>query len=564
MIDTEHYKLHKPDENDYYNQSYENENMDAIDAALHGLETGKETPKGAQEKANQAKEDAISACRPVGWMPTAEEVGAPTLGEDGLIQISQIPTLPPIVKTSGTGSAFTATIDGVTELTIGMLITIIPHTTSKTTTPTLNINGLGAKEIRRRYSHTSSSVTDGYMTTWLSTGDPQLLQYDGTYWIAVGANKPYVSDLSNPVSVSKGGTGRTSWSTYQLIYPSTSNTMSQLAFPTTSGSFLRQGTSGAPYWTTPEDVRETIDAVPNDRTINGKPLSENVELTPMDIGSSRPNLLDNWYFGNPINQRGQEHYDIKNLVYTIDRWKSSGNLDTRHYGTLDISDDYVLIKSDNASMGIHQVLENVSDLNGKTVTLSFLAEIISGKYVVSIKDKQTKQSDRMEPNGKQLYTLTTTVDIDSDSILKCLFDGIDASSAKIYAAKLELGSTSTLAYRNDSGDWLLNDPPPNVALELAKCQRYSLSVGENILRSSMKGPNTLCFTMPTPTTMRNSPTVVGDLSITNYSDTSNITGFIFAAWNKNNTLQIIATKNNHGVSDAYLKIPNNTIFDANI
>ena len=120
-------------------------------------------------------------------------------------------------------------------------------------------------------------------------------------------------------------------------------------------------------------MRESIDAVPNDRTINGKPLSENVELTPMDIGSSRPNLLDNWYFGNPINQRGQEHYDIKNLVYTIDRWKSSGNLDTRHYGTLDISDDYVLIKSDNASMGIHQVLENVSDLNGKSCTLSVLA-----------------------------------------------------------------------------------------------------------------------------------------------------------------------------------------------
>lgn len=381
----------------------------------------------------------------------------------------------------------------------------------------------------------------------------------------IGEAFPNLAPLKGgALPVDNGGTGRRYWYPYRLPYPVTSTAFTQMPMPPVNGCVLQQNASGEPYWTRPEKMCDVIGAVSEDRTINGKPLSENVELTPMDIGSSRPNLLDNWYFGNPINQRGQTHYKIKDLVYTIDRWKSSGSLNTYHYGTLDISDDYVLIKSDNASMGIHQVLENVSDLNGKTVTLSFLAEIISGKYVVSIKDKQTKQSDRMEPNGKQLYTLTTTVDIDGDSTLKCLFDGIDASSAKIYAAKLELGSTSTLAYRNDSGEWMLNDPPPNVALELAKCQRYSLSVGENILRSSMKSPNTLCFTMPTPTTMRTSPTVVGNLSITNYSGTSSITGFIFAAWNKNNTLQIIATKNNHGVSDAYLKIPNNTIFDANI
>ena len=75
MIDTEHYGLHKPEDNDYYNQENENENMDAIDAALHELETGKETPEGAQEKADQAKEEAISACRPADWIPNSEEIG---------------------------------------------------------------------------------------------------------------------------------------------------------------------------------------------------------------------------------------------------------------------------------------------------------------------------------------------------------------------------------------------------------------------------------------------------------------------------------------------------------
>lgn len=42
----------------------------------------------------------------------------------------------------------------------------------------------------------------------------------------------------------------------------------------------------------------------------------------------------------------------------------------------------------------------------------------------------------------------------------------------IHAAKLELGSTQTLAHQDENGNWVLNDPPPNKALELAKCQRY--------------------------------------------------------------------------------------------
>lgn len=225
MIDTEHYGLHKPEDNDYYNQENENENMDAIDAALHELETGKETPEGAQEKADQAKAEAISACRSV------------------------------VVKTSGTGAAFTATIDGVTELTVGMLITIIPHTASVTTTPTLNINGLGAKGIRRRYSYANSTVTSGYLTTWLSSGDPQLLQYDGTYWIAVGANKTYGPDIYDVVQVKNGGTGKTGWSPNQMIYALSSASLTQLALPSVDGSILRQGQSGAPYWTPPEDMQ---------------------------------------------------------------------------------------------------------------------------------------------------------------------------------------------------------------------------------------------------------------------------------------------------------------------
>lgn len=42
----------------------------------------------------------------------------------------------------------------------------------------------------------------------------------------------------------------------------------------------------------------------------------------------------------------------------------------------------------------------------------------------------------------------------------------------IIAVKLELGDQQTLAHQDASGNWVLNDPPPNKALELLKCQRY--------------------------------------------------------------------------------------------
>ncbi|WP_085532750.1 hypothetical protein [Anaeromassilibacillus sp. Marseille-P3371] len=227
-----------------------------VDAAIEGWQTA------------QAQADATAA-------DIAE--GKKAITKDGLVTgTMQAGAAIPIVTTAGTGSAFTATIDGITELTIGMLITIIPHRVSSSSTPTLNINGLGAKGIRRRYSYTNSSVVSGYTTTWLSSGDPQLLQYDGTYWIAVGANKPYTSDLSSSVSVSKGGTGKTSWSSYRLIYPSGTTTLSQLAFPTTAGSFLRQGTSGAPYWTAPEDVRKAIGAASEEEVGNISALLDEI------------------------------------------------------------------------------------------------------------------------------------------------------------------------------------------------------------------------------------------------------------------------------------------------
>ena len=50
------------------------------------------------------------------------------------------------------------------------------------------------------------------------------------------------------LNVDRGGTGKHSWMVNRLLYPSTTTSFTQLAFPGKNGSFLKQNTSGAPYW----------------------------------------------------------------------------------------------------------------------------------------------------------------------------------------------------------------------------------------------------------------------------------------------------------------------------
>lgn len=58
--------------------------------------------------------------------------------------------------------------------------------------------------------------------------------------------------------VQYGGTGMSSFTANRLIYPSAATTLSQLAFPSVAGSVLRQGTSGAPYWSSTASLFVTV------------------------------------------------------------------------------------------------------------------------------------------------------------------------------------------------------------------------------------------------------------------------------------------------------------------
>lgn len=113
------------------------------------------------------------------------------------------------ITTAGTGAAYTATVPGIIELTAGVSFIMVPHVESTSTTVTLNVNGLGAKNIKRRASTVTGTLKDGYADSWLGSGNPIHVIYNGIYWVVQGMEQPNVYDLSGAVPITKGGTGYT-------------------------------------------------------------------------------------------------------------------------------------------------------------------------------------------------------------------------------------------------------------------------------------------------------------------------------------------------------------------
>lgn len=110
--------------------------------------------------------------------------------------------------TAGTGAAYTASVSGLT-LVSGASFTMVPHTVSTTTTPTLNVNSLGAKNIRMRLSSAPQSTAGLAAANFLAQGRPVKMVYDGTQWIIDDMVRPSATALYGTVPISGGGTGGT-------------------------------------------------------------------------------------------------------------------------------------------------------------------------------------------------------------------------------------------------------------------------------------------------------------------------------------------------------------------
>lgn len=254
-----------------------------------------------------------------------------------------------------------------------------------------------------------------------------------------------------------------------------------------------------------------------------------------------PNLLDNAYFIDPINQRGQNSYT--NNGYTIDRWICDA--------TLNILSDSIEISNGT----LYQPSTEINNIRGKICTGSIMfsdGTIKSGHVQIPITTSTEGIffSDTSDGNTKMfVYTLN------ADYVQIGFYT---STTKKISKIKLELGTISTLA----------NDPPPKPQAELAECQRYQLKLGGVArYRPCQIITNLLDFFIPTPVTMRVNPTIdVNSISIFNLSGVVQ-TGFTFQIVNTETSLNgivIRCTKSNHGLTDAILSITTGTIADANL
>lgn len=174
------------------------------------------------------------------------------------------------------------------------------------------------------------------------------------------------------------------------------------------------------------------------------------------------NLLDNWYFADPVNRRGQATYG-HNPVYSIDRWSINND-----YAFVDINNGHITIRGNdiNGYGGIIQKLEDSvkNALIGKTVTLSVL---MKPHTAISIAGRQVCDAG---DDTFSIYSATfngTTADYVVIRAVSPVSPG--EPIADIIAAKLELGSKQTLARQDETGTWILNDPPPDKNLEALKC-----------------------------------------------------------------------------------------------
>lgn len=188
------------------------------------------------------------------------------------------------------------------------------------------------------------------------------------------------------------------------------------------------------------------------------------------------NILDNWYFLNPVNQREATSYTTANS-YTIDRWYNNGA------GTVTVTSNGLVVSGTQYNR-IEQYIENSQLLNGQVITASILVKNPDNEVRINVYNRTTSVSNACSfpaSNTFQLCSFTTTVTgATSSSIGFLVYPGVEQTTNKsmtIAAAKLEIGAKQTLAHQDINGNWVLNEIP-NYGEQLARCQRYFLALGK--------------------------------------------------------------------------------------
>lgn len=294
---------------------------------------------------------------------------------------------------------------------------------------------------------------------------------------------------------------------------------------------------------------DTIPVSAEDSTL----ISEALTKIPTTSGGGvNPNLLDNWYFGNPVNQRngyyipagvkyntlswteagttdkaypvigysGQDPLIIVNGTnyivgkseqvpgycdgssYSIDRWKSEGNI------VVTLESDGISIENVGDEAGqFKQELPSDFCPDGTLVCISAIVKSASGDARLFLSESHSPWGHPVDFIPLQTGLFSGSGNLMSGNHKFSIYLGAGAK-IKLTAVKLELGDTQTLAHKENE-KWVLNEIP-DFGEQLRRCQRYSLYFKGGIAYGWTYGTNIVNVFIPTPVTMRAVPSLVLD------------------------------------------------------
>lgn len=260
---------------------------------------------------------------------------------------------------------------------------------------------------------------------------------------------------------------------------------------------LAQLTATTPttYYTHQYSGEEIDNAV--GRAVTGGALDTSVTNVSNQLGTFvRPNLLDNWYFGRPVNQRGQTEYSGNG--YMVDRW-------TAKEGVVSLSSSGLILQN---RTWLDQIIENPIDNRVYTVSLLTSDGVLF--TATGIVNEAASVSTNIDGGGYLYFGYSQ----DTSRYYVELARADANSPLTVLAVKLELGSTQTLAHRE--GDrWVMNEVP-EYGEQLRRCQRYFVYFTKFTSVSGRAANTNSCqFMVPIPVTLRDKP-VISDTNVTNW------------------------------------------------
>lgn len=350
-----------------------------------------------------------------------------------------------------------------------------------------------------------------------------------------------------------------------------------------------------------------VGAVPTNRTVNGKALSSDINISATDVGAlpiSGGTLTGNltgkyitgtWLQTTQVSNKAGDFatVDGEGWIYKRTAEQAAADIGSPVHQNLFVNGNFQVWQVNNGSWSgtpvnryvcdcwrflssngdLPNVFERVApsgikNVSGASCTLSqFIteAEQYNGEVL-------TYSRLKLLADGRQEMTVVTKTASEWDSstdIIAQFGTGSNhrwiAPGETIIAAKLELGGKQTLAHKDSNGTWVLNEVP-SYTVELCRCKRF-LSVCRGIdyfCRADAVTANNLQFFVPTGIPLRTNPSTHNTPHIFPVGNTSSeITGFNYEYTTQpNGTVRVLATKNNHGLSDGVLYLPTDFYFNA--